>query len=368
MTLHYMDRLQRLRALLTAQNLDALLVSQPANRHYLSGFATAEDDNAGRLLISSQQAILVTDGRFIAQAAQEVPNFEVVVRQDDVAQPIAETVRRYGWRTVGIEAEHLTVAIAEDIRRAIDATCALSPTRGMVESLRLVKDEAEVALLRRAHEITDATFQWLLTYLRPGLTEREIAWEIIRHMVELGADGPSFPPIVASGPNAALPHALASARPIAAGEPITIDIGARYGGYCADMTRTLCIGRPDDRLIQIYDVVLEAVETCEAGIYAGITGQQMDALARGVIEHAGYGDYFVHGTGHGTGLDIHEDPRSNRFADTHILLDQTVITVEPGIYIPDWGGIRIEDCGLVTADGYHPFTQFSKMLQILPAM
>jgi len=360
------DRLVRLRALLAERDLDALLVSQPENRYYLSGFAAGEHgtDSAGRLLISAEQAILVTDGRFTEQAAREAPGFQVVRRENEAAPTIAETIRRYGWKTVGFEAEHLTVAFEQDLREASGHAYVLRPERGMVESLRRIKDDAEVALLQRAHEITDETFQWLLTFLRPGLTERQIAWEIIRHMVELGADTPSFPPIVASGPNAALPHAVPSARSVAAGEPITLDMGARYQGYCADVTRTVCIGRPSDRLIQIYDIVLEAQEACEAGIRAGVTGKEADALARSVIERAGYGEHFVHGTGHGVGLEIHEDPRLNRFADQQVLQEHMTVTVEPGIYVPDWGGVRIEDCGLVTAEGYQPFTRSSKMLQI----
>jgi Xaa-Pro aminopeptidase len=366
LTPRYPDRLARLRALLIEQNLDAILVSQPESRYYLSGFAAAEHgtDSAGRLLISMEQAILVTDGRYAEQSAHEAPGFAVVLRQADAAPTIAETIRQHGWKTIGFEAEHLTVAVAHDIRNATGAGCTFTPTRGLVESLRLIKDDTEVAALRRAQEITDETFRWLLTYLRPGLVERTIAWAINQHMVELSADAPSFPPIVASGPNAALPHAVASLRPIAAGEPITIDMGARYQGYCADMTRTVCLGRPDDRLVHIYDIVLAAQEACEAGIHAGMTGKEADTLARDVIERAGYGEQFMHGTGHGIGLEIHEAPRLNRFAEQYVLADHTTITVEPGIYIPDWGGVRIEDCGLVTAEGYQPFTRSTKTLQI----
>lgn len=366
MVTQHTNRLSRLRALLAEQHLDALLVSQPENRYYLSGFAATEHgtDSAGSLLISADQAILVTDGRFAEQGAREAPGFQIVLREADAALTVAETIRRQGWKTVGFEAEHLTVAVAQDIHEAIGTLCTLTPTRGIVESMRLTKDSEEIALLRRAQEITDETFQWLLTYLRPGLSERTIAWEISRHMVESGADQPGFPPIVASGPNAALPHAVPTTRPIGAGEPIVIDIGARYQGYCADMTRTVCIGRPDDRLVQIYKVVLEAQETCEAGIHAGMTGKEADALARKVIERAGYGVYFVHGTGHGLGLEVHELPRLNRFADQFVLGDHMTVTIEPGIYIPGWGGVRIEDCGLVLPGGYQPFTMSPKTLQI----
>ena len=227
-----------------------------------------------------------------------------------------------------------------------------------VAHLREIKREDELALLRRAIAITDQTFAHIRRWLEPGTTEKEVQFEIMRYMVELGADGTAFDTIVASGPHGSMPHAHADQRQIQLGELVTIDMGARYQGYCADMTRTICLGEPaEPRMQEIHDIVLKAMKTCEAGIRPGITGKEADALARDELEAAGLGEYYVHGTGHGVGLQVHEGPSlSQREAGEQILQPGMVVTVEPGVYIPGWSGARIEDCVLVTEHGAEVLT------------
>jgi Xaa-Pro aminopeptidase len=266
---------------------------------------------------------------------------------------------------VGIEAADLTVARRDDLAaaaQAADVPLELNSTRRLVEAQRVVKDAEEIAAIERAVTITDQTFAHLRTYLRPGLSEREVAWEIERVMRTLGADGLAFPSIVASGPNAALPHAVPTDRPLAAGEAITIDMGARFAGYCSDMTRTVCLGAAPDALRDAFDAVLAAQQTCEEGLHPGMNGQEIDALARDVLEARGRGEQYLHGTGHGLGLEIHEDPYLGRLGAEHIVEPGMVITVEPGVYIPGWGGVRIEDTVLVTQEGRRILTTSPKDL------
>jgi Xaa-Pro aminopeptidase len=226
-----------------------------------------------------------------------------------------------------------------------------------VDQLRLVKQPHELELLKRAIAITDETFTHICNWIQPGMTEKEVQWEILRKMVELGADGTSFESIVASGPNGSMPHAHAGQRRIQAGELITIDMGARYKGYCADMTRTICLGEPaDPRAFEVYQAVLRSMKTCESGIYGGITARDADALARNSLEDLA--EYYVHGTGHGVGLQIHEGPSlSPRAPEDMQLPVGSVVTVEPGVYIPGWGGVRVEDCVLVTENGSEVLTK-----------
>jgi Xaa-Pro aminopeptidase len=225
--------------------------------------------------------------------------------------------------------------------------------------MRQVKQAYELDLLKKAIAITDETFAHICQWIQPGMTEKEIQWEITRKMVELGADGVSFETIVASGPHASMPHAHADERRIQRGELITIDMGARYKGYCADMTRTICLGEPvEPRMREIYDAVLHSMKTCEAGLHAGISGVAGDALARQDLEQADLAQYYVHSTGHGVGLQIHEGPSLSQRAPEDVPLPVgCVITVEPGVYIPGWSGVRVEDCVVVHEDGVEVLTQ-----------
>jgi Xaa-Pro aminopeptidase len=361
-------RVEHLRQKLAEWQLDAVMITQDVSRYYLSGFYAhdAGQDIAGQLLISAETMALVTDGRYTEQATREAPGLKLLLRQAKFAPILAETFRQEGWKRVGFQAEWVSVAAYEALLAESQGAFELKALHNVVEPLREFKDADELARMRRAQEITDATFTHLMGWLRPGLTERAVAVEIERFMVEQGAEGTAFPPIVASGPNAALPHAVAGERTLAKGEPLTIDMGARYRGYCSDMTRTICLGEPDAKLRELHQIVLQAQLHCEAGLRAGIGGKSADALAREPIEQAGYGAEYVHGTGHGVGLDVHESPRLSRYADDEKeqLGAGAVVTIEPGIYIPGWGGVRIEDMGVITPDGIEIFTRSSKALEL----
>jgi Xaa-Pro aminopeptidase len=364
-------RLSRFRGLLSAPApgetpapaapaLDAFLVSSADNRRYLSGFT----GSAGLLLVTAQAARLLTDFRYVEQAAGQAPEFEVVKTAGTPWPAVAEQTRDLGVRRLGIESQDMTVDAFEHLQASLRETApdvSLVSSRGLVEGLREVKDEAEVEIIRRAVEIADRALEGVVAGVRPGVTEKEIAWRLEVAMREAGAEGLSFPTIVAAGPNGAMPHHQPDDRPIARGEPVVIDMGCRVDGYCSDMTRTVVLGAADDRFWEIFNLVLEAQRTCEAGLRAGMTGVQGDALARDVIARAGHADHFGHGTGHGVGLAIHEDPRLTfTAAGENTLPVGTVVTVEPGVYLPGWGGVRIEDMVVVGADGCRILTTAHK--------
>ncbi len=363
------QRAARLREQLRAAGLDALMVTNPENRRYLTGFTGHDDgaDSAGTLLVGLRDLVLVTDGRYPEQVASESPGLRVIVRRGAAAPFVAEAARDLRARRVGFEATHLTVALRDDLVAAAaeqQVSLDLMPTRGLVEALRVVKDPAELAAIERASDITAATFAHLLDYLRPGLTEREVAAEIERDMRARGAESCAFAPIVASGPHAALPHATPTDRALERGETIIIDMGARYAGYCSDMTRTVCLGRPPRAMRDAYDLVLRANHACVGGLRPAITGQQADGLARAVIDAAGKRDQFAHGTGHGLGLEIHEAPRLSPYPPADTLAVGMAVTVEPGVYVAGWGGVRIEDTVVITDAGPRVLTLAPKQLML----
>jgi Xaa-Pro aminopeptidase len=356
------DRRATLLAALAAQNLDAFLVTHPHNRRYLSGF-TGEDmpplDTAGVLLVTPHEAILLTDSRFDIQAADEFAGGTVRVRGPRLIESLAEQIRGLGVHRIGFEAQHLLYSHYEDLHKALPEV-ELVPTRGLIDKQRTVKDEAELALLRHAVAISDQAFDEVSAQIQPGMTEKQVARLIEARMIELGAEGPAFSTIVASGPNAAMPHAIPGDRAIQAGEPIVIDMGARYHGYNSDMTRTIVLGEPDARFKEIYNIVLRAHLDSEVAARSGVSGVAVDAAARDVIKAAGYGDNFGHGTGHGIGLEVHEGPRAAAASTDESLDAGVVISIEPGIYLPGWGGVRIEDLVLLGPDGAEVLTQARK--------
>src|SRR5579883_1150047 len=278
----------------------------------------------------------------------------------EYAETIARLAREHGWQKIGIEATVMTVAEYEKLRSAGEGVFTLQPIEeNKVMRLREVKQPEEIELLKRAIAITDQTFAHLCEWIQPGMTEKEVAFEISRYMLSQGADDVAFPSIVASGPHGSMPHAHPSDRRIQRSELITIDMGARYKGYCADMTRTICLGEPaEPRMREIYEAVLHAMQTCEVGLHAGLSGVAGDALARQDLEQAGLAQYYVHSTGHGVGLQIHEGPSLSQRAPEDVPLPVgCVVTVEPGVYIPGWSGVRIEDCVVVHEDGVEVLTQ-----------
>ncbi|MBA3824266.1 MAG: aminopeptidase P family protein [Ktedonobacterales bacterium] len=358
------QRLAATRARMQTAKLDALLVSTPENRYYLTGFAGHDDgqDSAGRVVITADRVTLLTDARYAEQAVAETAGVEVRDARGDLGQLVAAVLGDAGWAPgtgdaplpqLGIEARHLTVALQRAIMQAGQARYTVVASEDIVEPLREVKDAQEIDFTRRATEITCQTFEHLRDFLRqPQLTERAVATEILATMLRLGADALAFAPIVAGGANGARPHAMPSDRELQPHEPIIIDMGARYRGYCADMTRTVFLEDAPPLWRERYAHVLAAKDACERGIRAGLPSRAADALARDVLVAAGLGPFYLHGTGHGTGLEIHEAPRLSAFAGPDETLPAgSIITIEPGVYFSGEGGIRIENAGVVRADG-----------------
>ena len=335
------DRIQKLRQQLGDKGIDGIFISQPENRRYLSGF----DGSAGFLLITQQSMILAADFRYIAQAKNQAPDYEVFTIRGDMGNWFPRLVAELNIKRLGFEAGHLTFAQhwqLSDILKKGKTRLRLAPITGMVESLRAVKGPEEIEFIARAAEISDAAMGYIQSKIHAGMTEEEAAWEIERFMREKGSQPVPFDAIVASGPNSALPHAKPSGRGIQSGEPIVIDIGARVGGYSSDLSRTICLGSPDGTFKKIYDIVLGAQAAAIAILEEGMSGGEADQLARTVIEEAGYGEAFGHSLGHGVGLATHELPGLGP-SSSEKLVDNMVFTLEPGIYLEGWGGIRIED-------------------------
>ena len=353
------DRMDQLVAKLPEKALDAMLISGPENRRYLSGFT----GSAGYLLISKAHAVLVTDSRYTEQATNQAPQYQVLqVRSgwDWLMEWLEET----GTKRMGFESQNMTVATYNNLLEALKQHDSLSqvslvPTSGLAEVQRTIKDTEELAMLQKAIDASDAAMEAVCPEIREGMTEREVAWRMEVAMRDLGADGLSFETIVAAGPNGAMAHHRPSDRTIGRGEPIVLDMGAQVGGYCSDITRTVVVGEPDETFRKVYDTVLGAQLTAINTVKAGMTGEECDGLARTVIAEAGYGDNFGHGLGHGVGLAVHEFPRVGP-KSPDLLQTDTVFTVEPGIYISGWGGVRIEDIVILGSDGATTLSKASK--------
>ena len=347
-------RLTKLREALAAEGLDAILITQPENRRYLSGFT----GSAGVLLISADEAIIATDFRYYEQVEKQAPDFCLAKITDKFKALLPELVQQVGAKRVGFESTHLTVDQHQQWLEVAEGF-ELVPTKELVERIRAVKDDDELGKIRKAIALSDEAIAHIVGFIEPGMTEKEVAWELEVFMRTRGAEKLAFDLIVGSGPNGAMPHATVSERVIRAGEPIVIDLGAMIDGYNSDLTRTICAGQADDKFKEIYDIVLTAQLTAEQSIRPGMTGKQADAIARQVIEEAGYGENYGHGLGHGVGLAVHEKPTVGRLSED-VLEPGMVFTVEPGIYLPGWGGVRIEDIVVLREDGAEVLTQASK--------
>jgi len=339
------NRLQKLRQRFAEKEIDAILISQPENRYYLSGF----DGSAGYLLITPQHTILATDFRYLEQARTQAPDYELFQITGDIEGWFPKLVAELNPRRLGFETQHVTFALYRrltDVLNKVSSRLRLVPVDGLVESLRAIKEPEEIELITKAVEISDSAFEYIEDRIHVGMSERELAWEIEKFMREKGSQTIPFDVIVASGHNSALPHAKSSQRAIGSGEPVIIDIGARHEGYSSDLTRTICPGSPDTTFSKIYDTVLGAQLAAMAIIKEGMSGGQVDHLARTVIEETGYGKAFGHGLGHGIGLAPHELPRLGPDSSDQ-LADGMVFTIEPGIYLAGWGGVRIEDVAVM---------------------
>ena len=353
-------RIGRLRRRLPDAGCECLLVTSLSNVRYLSGFT----GSAGMLLVAADHALLVTDGRYRTQAGEQLAAGAVDARIEigglaDQHRALAEAVT--GGVRIGLEAAAVTWA-AQRVLAELFEESELVATTGVVETLRRVKDGGEQARVEAAAAIADRALEQILDLLVDGRTEAEVALELDSAMRRLGAQGSAFETIVAGGPNGAKPHARPGPRPIGRGELVVIDFGATVDGYRSDMTRTFCVGPPaDPTLERMYEVVHASQAAGVEAVRAGVAASDVDGACRGVIEEAGWGDRFVHATGHGVGIDIHEAPAvSATSADT--LEESSVVTVEPGVYLPDQGGVRIEDTLIVTEQASRAVTRFPKQL------
>ncbi|WP_067836849.1 M24 family metallopeptidase [Amphibacillus sediminis] len=353
-----MDKLTQLRQMMEEQDLDGFIVTNSFNRRYLSQFT----GTAGMVIITQNEALFITDFRYTVQAAEQAIGFDIIEHKTSIVDEMANQLNSRQLKRVGFEQEHVTFATYQQYKRAVSAD--LVPISGLVETIRMIKSEQELSIMQKAAEISDAAYQHILSFVKPGMREIEVSDELEFFMRKQGATSSSFDTIVASGHRSALPHGVASDKRIEAGELVTIDFGALYQGYCSDMTRTFAVGDISDQLRDIYQTVLDAHLKGLAGIKAGMSGNEADALTRNYIQERGYGQYFGHGTGHGLGLEVHEGPRLAPSSDT-ILRENMVVTVEPGIYIPEVGGCRIEDDIIITKDGNKSLNRSPKELIIL---
>lgn len=350
-----MDRLRQFREKMAATGLDGFVVSGIFNIRYLSGFS----GSTASLFVTLEGATLITDFRYEEQAGSEVrEGVDVRVDKRDALEVVGDMVGAFGGR-VGFESGSLAFASYEKLNSRADGN--LVAVEAMPEKLRAVKTEQEIEWISEAVRITDEVFALIAGEIRPGMTEIEAAARIDYLLMTSAGDLAAFRTIVAAGERSALPHAHPSRRKLHTGDLITLDFGAMWNGYCADMTRTVVLGEPTDRQREVYDIVLTAQERAVEGIEAGMTGREADSLARDYIVEKGYGQQFGHGLGHGIGLQIHEGPRLSAKGED-VLTPGMVVTVEPGIYIPGWGGVRIEDNVVIDEGGARVLTSSDKNL------
>jgi Xaa-Pro aminopeptidase len=347
------SRADRLVELLEERSLDWLLVTNLVNVRYLTGFTGTN----GACLVSPEERLFLTDFRYVERARAEVREFERVEGGRDL---LGDLAARLSGRA-GFDDAHVSVRAHRRLADKAGDGVELVPAGGLVERLRERKDEGELQAMRAATQIADAAYEEVRERGLTGRTEREVAISMARHMEDLGAEGPSFPAIVAAGANGALPHAEPRDAEIPAGTLVVIDAGARVDGYCSDCTRTLATGPLSGDAVEVYELVLRAQQEALAAARAGAERREVDGVARGIIDAAGHGEHFGHGLGHGVGLEIHEDPRLTRAAQGKLREGNTV-TIEPGVYLPGTFGVRIEDLVAITADGPEVLTAFPKEL------
>jgi Xaa-Pro aminopeptidase len=348
------QRIERLRQVMQQQDLPAMLITNAYNRQYMTGFV----GSAGYVLITQDRALFLVDFRYVTQASEQSPGYEIIEHEPKAAATILELLNQIGIKRLGFEQSDVTYGAYLSYQKNLGGI-ELVPTDQLVESLRMIKDSGELQIMQEAADLADAAFTHILTKLKPGVSENEIALEIEMFIRSNGGTSTSFDTIVASGERSALPHGRAGERILQANEFVKMDFGAYYKGYCSDITRTVVLGKPSVKHKEIYDIVHEAQLNCLNNLKPGMTGSEGDALARDVISQYGYGDHFGHGTGHSLGLEIHESPRLSKL-DPTILKTGMVVTVEPGIYLPGFGGVRIEDDVVLTDTGIKILTHSTK--------
>ncbi len=353
--LRFPERIARLQIMLRRRRLSALLVTQPGNRRYLSGYSALDHDiqeSSGVLLVPARGApYLLTDSRFYLQAAQEARGFTVQLYPHGLMAFLQKLLPQLGIRRLAFESHYMLHSTAVRLQKTVQGLgLALHPVTEMVERLRVVKSEDEIEALRASVRLNEQVFQKVYPAVKPGMTELEVALALETTMRRMGARGPAFETIVAFGRNAASPHAVPTDRPLASGEMVLIDMGLVLNGYCSDMTRTFVVGRPEQIFVDRLRLVRRAQLAGMNAIRAGVTCRAVDMAARAIIRDAGYGEFFGHALGHGVGLDVHEHPHLGSGSRKQ-LRSGMVVTVEPGIYLPGWGGIRLENMVVVRDHG-----------------
>ena len=367
--MNYLSRLAAVRETMAREGIDLLVIGQPADRQYLSGFEAHDAssvESAGWVVLGPSQGFFLTTFNFYEAVASKVRHLEPIRATRRLSESLVELLARLPGDTIGFESDWVVFGLYEELQEGLPDNRVLQPTSGLTERLREVKEPEELEIIRQAILITDQAYGDVVARLKVGQTEREIAWRVEQRLRDLGADGMAFGPAVAAGPHTAVPHHEPSDYPVQLGDPIWIDMGARLHGYCADLTRSFTLGEPSREYRETWDLVRQAQEAALAGLRAGVTSREADALARDLLAATGRGEEFGHSLGHGVGLQIHEAPLLGRRSDEELRAGM-VVTVEPGLYRAGWGGVRIEDCVLIEANGNLNLTQSSKDVAIYPA-
>ncbi|MFJ7666099.1 M24 family metallopeptidase [Lysinibacillus sp. NPDC097195] len=353
-----MLKLQKLRQTLQEQNIDGILITNDYNRRYMTGFT----GTAGVAIVSQNDAVFITDFRYTEQAAAQITDFTIVQHEATLLEEIATQVQAMGIKSLGFEKDTVSFGTYELYNRVIKAD--LVPVSGLIEKIRLIKTEQEINIIKVACEIADHAFTHILDFIKPGKTELEVSNELEFFMRQQGATQSSFDTIVASGLRSALPHGVATNKVIEKGDFVTLDYGALYNGYISDITRTVAVGEPSEKLVDMYNTVLASQLLALEKVGPGLTGIQADAIARDYLTEKGYGEAFGHSLGHGIGLEVHEGPGLSKRSET-LLEPGMAVTIEPGVYVPGVGGVRIEDDILITESGNELLTHSTKELIIL---
>ena len=347
-------RIAKLRELLQEMKLDSALIYKPENRRYMSGFT----GSSGYVFVTMDKAYFITDFRYVEQATAQCKGYEILQHSNE--NTLYQILEGFSIKRMGFEGDYVTYQAYKELTEKLPNITfeSLEDTLG---KLRIIKDTQEISLIEKAAGIADEAFSHICQYIKPGVRECDIALELESFMKKNGASATSFDSIVASGKRSSLPHGVASDKLIEAGDFVTLDFGCVYQGYCSDMTRTVVVGKATEKQREIYEIVLDAQMKALAFIKPGVTGIEVDQIARDIISAKGYGAYFGHGLGHGVGLEIHESPRLSPLGKD-VLEPGMIVTDEPGIYLPDFGGVRIEDLVLVTETGYRSLSNSTKEL------
>lgn len=352
-------RLEVIREKLKKHKIDGILITKGVNYRYISGFT----GSSAYLIVTQSNADLITDFRYTEQAKKQAPMFNIIEYKGNVSQEIGRLLNEHCIDSLGFESDYITYEQYINYNSKLQIE-ELVPIKNIVEDMRIIKDLAELDLIREAARIVDGVFVAILPLIKPGICEIEIAAEIEYRMKKFGAQDSSFQTIVASGTRSAMPHGVASNKKIENGDVITMDFGAIFEGYCSDITRTVFLGKPEGKMVKVYNTVLKSQKEALKGAHRGMKGKEVDAIAREIINSNGFENKFGHGLGHGVGLEVHEEPRFSPLAEK-IIENDMVVTVEPGIYIENYGGVRIEDMIIIRDDKPEIITKAPKEMIVL---